>query len=78
MGLMNPEKANWGANYLHCDVHSCIVDAHRFPMGPFCQGWQGLVRIAYLQVKTVILRIRQAMRDRSGPANDTFCLRAGG
>ena len=68
---MNLEKAIWGANYLHCDVRSCIVNAHTF--GPFCQGWQGLVLIAYLQVETVILRIRQAMRDRSGPANDAFC-----
>lgn len=28
--------------------------------------------IADLQVKTVIVRIRQAMRDSSGPANDAF------
>lgn len=40
------------------------------PLDPLCQGWQGLVPIAGLQVKTVILRIRQAMRGRSGPAND--------
>jgi hypothetical protein len=73
---MNLEKAIWGANYLHCDVRSCIVNAHTF--GPFCQGWQGLVLIAYLQVETVILRIRQAMRDRSGPANDAFCQGVGG
>lgn len=72
---MNLEKAIWGANYLHCDVRSCVVNAHTF--GPYCQGWQGSVLIAYLQVKSVILRIRQAMRDRSGPANDAFLLAAG-
>lgn len=37
---MNLERAIWGANYLHCDVRSCVVDAHTF--GPLCQGWQGL------------------------------------
>lgn len=59
---MNLGKAIWDANYLHCDGRSCVVDAHTF--GPLCQGWEGLVLIAYPQVKTVILRIRQAMRDR--------------
>lgn len=26
----------WGANYLHCDVRSCVVDAHT--LGPLYQG----------------------------------------